>query len=95
MLDEAEYKVVLVPLWRMTLNLTLDRVEVTLVCIFGRGPHTHQITSKSGKKLFVDLRTDGRTDTPDFSKSIRSSLDDLIEMCYVTVTMPFRAEFVI
>ena len=44
----------------MTLTLTLDRVEVTLVRICGRGLPTHQIRWKS-EKLFVDVRTDGRT----------------------------------
>jgi len=41
--------------------LTLDRVEVILVCICGQGLPTHQITWKS-EKLFVDVRTDRRTD---------------------------------
>jgi len=45
----------------VTLTLTLDRVEVTLVCIRGQGLPTHEIRWKSGKKLFVDVRTDGRT----------------------------------
>jgi len=40
----------------MTLTLTLDRVEVTLVCISGRGLSTHQIRSKL-EKLFVDGHT--------------------------------------
>jgi len=44
--------------------LTLDRVEVTLMRICGRGLPTHQIRWKS-EKLFVDGRadvwTDGRT----------------------------------
>jgi len=44
----------------VTLTLTLDRVEVTLVRICGRGLTTHQIRWKS-EKLFVDVRTDGRT----------------------------------
>jgi len=44
----------------VTLTLTLDRVEVTLVRIHGRGLHTHQIRWKS-EKVFVDVRTDGRT----------------------------------
>ena len=43
----------------VTLTLTLDRVEVTLVRICGRGLPTHQIRWKSEKKLFVDVRTDG------------------------------------
>jgi len=43
------------------LTLTLDRVEVTLVRICGRGLTTHQIRWKS-EKLFVDVWTDGRTD---------------------------------
>jgi len=37
-------------------TLTLDRVEVTLVRICGRGLPTHQIRWKS-EKLFVDVRT--------------------------------------
>ena len=45
----------------VTLTLTLDQVEVTLVCIRGQALPTHQITWKS-EKLFVDVRTDGRTD---------------------------------
>ena len=44
-----------------SVTLTLDRVEVTLVHICGRGLPTHQIRWKS-EKLFVDERTDGRTD---------------------------------
>jgi len=59
--------------------LTLDRVEVTLVRIRGRGLPTHQFRWKS-EKLFVDVMTDGRTDvrmdgrtdTPEF-QSTRSS----------------------
>jgi len=43
----------------MTLTLTLDRVEVTLVRICGRGLPTQQIRSKSEK---LCGRTDGRTD---------------------------------
>jgi len=57
----------------VTLTLTLDRVEVILVHISGRGLHTYQIRLKS-EKVFVDIRmdrrtdgrTDGRTDTPEF-----------------------------
>ena len=44
----------------LTLTLTLDRVEVILVRISGRGLPIHQVRSKS-EKLFVDVRTDGRT----------------------------------
>jgi len=40
-------------------TLTLDRVEVTLVHMCGRGLATHQIRWKS-EKLFVDGRTDGQ-----------------------------------
>jgi len=60
--------------FRSSVALTLDRVEVTRVRIFGQGLSTYQIRSKL-EKLFVDGQTDGRTDvhTPDFSKSIRSS----------------------
>jgi len=52
------------------LIMTLDRVEVTLMRISGRGLPTHQIRSE---KLFVDIQTDKRSDTPEF-QSIRSSL---------------------
>ena len=45
----------------VTLTLTLDRVEVTLMHICGRGLPTHRIRWKS-EKLFVDVRTD----TPEF-----------------------------
>jgi len=45
----------------VTLTLTLDRVEVTLMRICGRGLPTHQIRWKS-EKTFCG-RTDGRTDT--------------------------------
>jgi len=62
----------------MTLTLTLDRVEVTLVRISGRGLPTHQIRWKSGK-LFVDVRTD----TPKF-QSTRSSLGDDLKSVVVT-----------
>ena len=59
----------------VTLTLTLDRVEVTVVCICGQGLPTHEIRWKL-EKLFVDVRTDGRTygrtDTPEF-QSTRSS----------------------
>ena len=44
----------------VTLALTLDRVEVILLRICGRGLLTHQIRWKS-EKLFVDVRTDVRT----------------------------------
>jgi len=44
----------------VTLTLTLDRVEVTLVRIRGRGLPTHQIRWKL-EKTFCG-RTDGRTD---------------------------------
>jgi len=43
----------------VTLTLTVDRVEVTLVRICGRGLPTHQI--RWAEKLFVDVRTDGHT----------------------------------
>jgi len=55
----------------MTLTLTLDQVEVTLVRICGRGLPTHQIRWKS-EKLFVDVRTDVRTDTPEFQSTTSS-----------------------
>jgi len=45
----------------LTLTLTLDRVEVILMRICGRGLPTHEIRSKS-EKLFVEVRTDGQTD---------------------------------
>jgi len=60
----------------VTLILTLDRIEVTLVCIPGQGLPAYQIRSKSEKLLCG--RTDRRTDRPEF-QFIRSSLgDDLI-----------------
>ena len=43
----------------VTLTLTLDRVEVTLVRICGRGLSTHQIRWKW--KNFVDVQTDRHT----------------------------------
>jgi len=49
----------------VTLTLTLDRVEITLVCICGQGLPTHQLKCKS-ETLFVDVRTYGRTDGHDF-----------------------------
>jgi len=42
----------------VTLTLTIDGVEVTLVRICGGGLPTHEIRLKSGK-LFVDVRMDG------------------------------------
>jgi len=42
----------------MTLTLTLDQVEVILVCICGRHLPTHQIRPKL-EKVFVDVRIDG------------------------------------
>jgi len=47
-----------------SVTLTLDRVEVTLVSICGRGLPTHQIRWKL-EKLFVDVRTD----TPEFQST--------------------------
>jgi len=47
----------------VTLTLTLDQFEVTLVRISGRALPTHQIRAKS-EKLFVDVRMDGRTQLP-------------------------------
>ena len=45
----------------VTLTLTLDRVEVTLVRICGGGLPTHEIRWKSEKNFFVDVWTDGHT----------------------------------
>jgi len=57
----------------VTLILTLDRVEVTLVRISGWGLPTHKIRSKSEKKtLWTHTQTDGRMDRPQF-RFIRSS----------------------
>ena len=47
--------------FRSSVTLTLDRVEVTLVRISGRGLPTHHIRSKS-EKLFVDVWMDVRMD---------------------------------
>jgi len=60
-------------------TLTLDGVEVILMCISGRGLPTHQIRSKS-EKLFVDVRMG----TPKFSKSIRSSPGDDLKIIIFT-----------
>ena len=63
----------------VTLTLTLDRVEVTLVRICGRGLPTHTKLDGNRKKLFVDVRTD----TPEF-QSTRSSLgNDLKIECKI------------
>jgi len=45
----------------VTLTLTLDPVEVTLVHMSGRGLPTYQIRSKS-EKLFVDVQMDVQMD---------------------------------
>jgi len=63
-----------------SLTLTLDRVEVTLVRICGRGLPTHQIRWKSGK-LLVDVQTD----TPEF-QSTRSSVGDDLKKCRFITT---------
>ena len=57
-----------------SVTLTLDRVEVTLVRICGRGLPTRQIRSKSEK---LCGRTDGRTDTPEFQSTRSLPGDDL------------------
>jgi len=84
----------------VTLILTLDLVEVTLVHIPGWGLPTHQIKSKSGKKLFVDGRTDvglrtyRPTDRPEF-QFIRSSLGDnliMINPNYCIPTFPWSGD---
>jgi len=49
----------------VTLTLTLDRVEVTPMCICDGDLPTHQIRSKL-EKLFVDARTDGHTWVPTY-----------------------------
>jgi len=65
--------------WRsVTLTLTVDGVEVTLVRICGGGLPTHHIRSKSEKRFRG--RTDGRTDTPEFQSTRSSVGDDLIKM---------------
>ena len=62
----------------VTSTSTLDRVEVTRVHMSGRGLPTHQITSKS-ENLFVDGRTDGRTDMTSNIRPVRTSpVNDLI-----------------
>jgi len=55
----------------MTLTSTLDRIEVTLVRIYGGGLPTHKIRSKSGK-LYVDVRTD----TAEFQSTRSSAVGD-------------------
>jgi len=60
----------------MTLTLILDRVEVTLLHIRGRGLPTDQITvGRNRKKNFLWMY--GRTDTPDFQSTRSSPGDDL------------------
>ena len=66
----------------VTLTLTLDRVEVTLVRICGRGLPTHQIRWKSEKNVLwtygrTDVRTDGHI--PEF-QSTRSSPGDNLKI---------------
>ena len=63
------------PNFRSSVTLTLHQVEVILVRICGRGLPINQIRSKL-EKLFVDIRTDGWTNTLEFSKSIRSLPSD-------------------
>jgi len=46
--------------FRIPVTLTLDWVEVILMCIFRRGLPTYRITSKS-EELFVNVRLDGWT----------------------------------
>jgi len=62
-----------------SLTMALDRVEVTLVHISGRGLPTHQIRWKSEKSFCG--RTYGRTDrqTPEFL-STRSSVGDNLKI---------------
>jgi len=65
----------------VTLTLNLDRVEVTLVLISGRGLPTHQIRWKS-EKLFVDVRRtdwwmDVRMNTREFQSTRSSPGNDL------------------
>jgi len=66
--------------FRSSVTLTFDGVEVTLVYISGQGLPMHQIRSKS-EKLFVDVWTYRRTDTPEF-QSIRSSPGDDLKIVY-------------
>jgi len=65
----------------VTLIFTLDQVEVILMCISSGALPTHQIISKS-EKHFVDVQTDGRTDTPEF-QSTRSSLGNDLKISQV------------
>jgi len=58
-------------------TVTLDRVEVTLVRICGRVLPTYQIRWTSEKLLWTYVRTDGRTDTPEF-QSTRLSVGDYL-----------------
>jgi len=67
----------------VTLTLTLDRVEVTLVCISGQGRPTDQIILKSEK--FVD----GQMDRPEF-QFIRPSLGRWPNKCSAVAEMGDR-----
>ena len=57
----------------VTFTLTLHRVEVKLVRTSGPDLSRHQIRSKSENFLWTEVRTYVRTDTLEFSKSIRIS----------------------
>ena len=59
----------------MTLTLTLDRVEVTLVRICGRGLPTHQIRWESENFLWTYVQMDTRQ-----FQSTRSSVGDDIKI---------------
>jgi len=73
----------------VTLTLTLDRVKVKLVRICGRGLPTHEIRWKS-EKLFVDVRTYRRTDTPEFNLLGHRRGDDLkIGLRQAVVQVPY------
>jgi len=66
----------------VTLTLTLDQVEVTLVHISGQGLSTHTPNQIEIRKLFVDGQMYVQTDRPEF-QSIKSLLgDDLIIIWY-------------
>jgi len=62
----------------VTLNFTLDQVEVTLVHIIGRDLPTQEIRWKSEKLCGrMDCHMNGRTDTPEFQSTKSSPCNEL------------------
>jgi len=69
----------------VTLNIAIDRVVVSLVRMCGRGLPTHQIHWKSEKFLWTYVRTNLRTDIPQFQFT-RSSVGDHLKILYKCIS---------